>query len=224
MKTFFTSLCALVISVSLVPTRSAAQTIAKWTFETSIPNSAGPYSPEIGSGSASGSHAGPATYTSPAGNGSSHSFSATNWAIGDLWQISSSTVGSTDIQLEWDQISSNTGPKNYDLSYSTDGTLYTTVLSYSVLANATPNTWSTVTFSPASHFSIDLSSYTDLNNAANVYFRLTDTSTTSANGGTVATGGTDRLDNFTIEVVPEPGTAALIGLGCGAFFAYRRRS
>ena len=224
MKILIPSIIAFAIVASIVPTRLNAQTIAKWTFETSIPSTSGPYSPETGSGSASGSHSGASIYTSPAGNGSLHSFSATNWAVGDLWQLSSSTVGYSGIQLEWDQISSGTGPKNFDLTYSTDGTTYLPILSYSVLVNASPNTWSTATFSPASHFSVDLSTFTDLNNAASVFFRLTDNSTTSAAGGTTAFGGTDRLDNFTIEVVPEPASVALLGLGCAAVVAFRRRS
>jgi hypothetical protein len=224
MKNLIPFLFAFAIAFSLVPTRSTAQTIAKWTFETSIPTTAGPYSPEVGSGSASGSHAGASVYTSPAGDGSAHSFSATNWAVGDLWQVSSSTAGYSGIQLEWDQISSATGPKNFDLSYSTDGTTYLPILGYSVLANSSPNAWSATTYSAASHYSVDLSAFTDINNAANVFFRLTDNSTTSANGGTTAFGGTDRLDNFTIEVVPEPSSVVLIGLGCAAMLARRRRS
>jgi len=64
-----------------------AQTIADWTFETTIPSAAGPYSPEVGAGSASGSHAlGTTVYSSPAGNGSSHSFSANMWTTGDYFQ------------------------------------------------------------------------------------------------------------------------------------------
>jgi archaellin len=224
MKIFIPSIIVFAIVASILPTRSNAQTIAKWTFETSIPNTSGPYSPETGSGSASGSHSGASIYTSPAGDGSPHSFSATNWAVGDLWQLSSSTAGYNGIQLEWDQISSATGPKNFDLTYSTDGTTYLPVLSYSVLANSSPNAWSATTYSAASHFSVDLSTFTDLNNAPTVFFRLADNSTTSANGGTTAVAGTDRMDNFTIEVVPEPASAALVGLGCAALFAFRRRS
>src|SRR5438552_17437540 len=68
--------------------------IADWTFESSLPAGspgAGVWitniSAEIGSGTASGWHAGASTYTSPAGNGSAHSFSSSLWAVGDLYQF-----------------------------------------------------------------------------------------------------------------------------------------
>ncbi len=51
-----------------------------------------------------------------------------------------STLGESSITLSWDQTSSNTGPKDFVLQYSTDGTTFNNVLDYSVLANATPNT------------------------------------------------------------------------------------
>src|SRR5438105_15687052 len=82
---------------------SAQAQIAQWTFETSAPTTAGPIAPEVGSGSASGSHAGAAVYSSPAGNGSVHSYSANTWAVGDYWQFQTSTLGSSGISLSWDQ-------------------------------------------------------------------------------------------------------------------------
>ena len=130
------------------------------------------------------------------------------------------------IRLEWDQTSSNTGPRDNRLDYSTDGVNFTTFgPGYTILANASPNpTWNSTTFNAIYHYSQDLSPVTALNNASTVYFRLIDTSTTSANGGTVGTGGTDRVDNFTIEVVPEPQTLALLsGFGILALNFIRRR-
>ena len=59
-----------------------------------------------------------------------------------------------------------------------------------------------------------------------VYFRLTDAGTVSANGGTVATGGTSRADNFTVSfaAVPEPEEyAAMFAAGLAAFAVVRRR-
>src|ERR1700742_1621680 len=68
-----TVLGAMVVGAVALPAH--ASIIADWTFETSQPVTAGPYSPEIGAGSASGSHAGASTYSTPAGNGSAHSYS-----------------------------------------------------------------------------------------------------------------------------------------------------
>ena len=65
--------------------------IAQWTFEVSQPAKTGTagtpnlitnIAAEYGSGTASGYHAGTygtATYSTPAGNGTSHSFSANGW-------------------------------------------------------------------------------------------------------------------------------------------------
>ena len=36
--------------------------LAQWTFETTLPSTAGPFAPETGSGSATGLHAGSSTY------------------------------------------------------------------------------------------------------------------------------------------------------------------
>ena len=194
----------------------AQTTLANWTFETSLPSTAGTFAPEIGAGYASGLHVGAATYSSPVGNGSAHSFSSTAWAVGDYYQFQTSTTGSSGIKVSWDQISSNTGPKNFNLSYSTDGSSFTQFAPYSVLANASPNAWASGTTSLASGISFDLSALTALDNATAVYFRLIDAGTVSANGGTVASAGTDRVDNFTITAIPEPSTYALI-LGSAGF-------
>jgi hypothetical protein len=202
-------------------------TLAQWTFETSQPVTAGPFAPEVGSGSALGSHASTSTvYSTPAGNGSAHSFSSTNWAIGDYYQFEVSTIGVlSGIGVFWDQTSSNTGPGGFKLSYSTNGSTFTDFASYSVLANATPNTpWSS-SGSPNSAytFTYDLSSISTLDNQATVYFRLIDNGTVSANGGTIGTAGTDRMDNFTITAIPEPSTyALLIGLAGFGVVLWRR--
>jgi hypothetical protein len=218
---------AVLLSLALASlTTLRAQTIAQWTFETSLP-AGGPgagnwltnVAPEIGSGSAAGFHAGASIYTSPAGNGSSHSFSSTNWAIGDLYQFATSTVGFQNIGISYDQTSSSTGPGRFDLSYSTDGTTFTAIAAGNVIqVNGSPNVaWSPSSYNSVYLFTYDLSGITALNNAATVYFRLTDSATTSAGGATVAVGGTDRVDNFTIGVVPlpEPTSVGLLLGGLG---------
>jgi len=218
--------------LNLVAAGSAQAQIAKWTFETSLPAGtpgAGVWltnvAPEIGSGSASGWHAGAATYSNPVGNGSAHSFSANTWAVGDLYQFASSTAGFNNISVSYDQTSSGTGPGKFDFQYSTDGSTFATYTgSYTVNSNAAPNpAWNAVTSSSLYSYSYDLSAVTVLNNA-NVWFRLVDSSTVSAGGGVTAAGGTDRVDNFTIAVVPEPQGLPLVGgFGVLAWSFVRRR-
>ena len=212
MITCCTRLAIVALVTTLIPLGPVkADTIAAWTFETSIPATAGPFTAEVGSGSASGYHAGAAVYSSPAGNGSSHSFSSNTWAIGDYYQFQVSTTGLSGIQLDWDQTSSNTGPRDFRLAYSTDLLTFTDINAYNVLANAAPNpVWNGTTSSSIYHFTSNLSSNTALDNMSNVYFRLIDNSTTSANNGTVAAAGTDRVDNFTVSVVPEPSSIMLL--------------
>ncbi|HTQ50406.1 MAG TPA: hypothetical protein VMJ12_06810, partial [Candidatus Acidoferrales bacterium] len=203
--------------------------LGDWTFETSQPATAGPFSPEIGSGSASGFHAGAAVYSSPSGNGSFHSFSSTLWAVNDYYQFEVNTLGYSGVTLSFDQTSSNTGPGGYNLAYSTDGVNFNVFASYTVLANASPNiTWNTTTYNNAYTFNYDLSAIPALNNQSTVFFRLVDDGTVSASGGTVGTAGTDRVDNFVVSatLVPEPATTALCisgGLAGGLLLASLRR-
>jgi hypothetical protein len=227
-KVFFALSIALVVGLS-TSLASATPIIADWTFETtsgSITGTSatiGPIAADSGSGSASGSHASSSNvWSSPAGNGSAHSMSSNIWAVGDYLQFQVSTVGDTGIGFQWDMTSSNTGPGKIGLYVSTDGSTFTQVgADYSVTANASPNpTWSSNPLNYASIYTnfVDLSTMPSLDNQATVYFRLEDDATTSANGGTVASGGSFRADNVIVTspatqtAVPEPSAIVLGGL------------
>jgi hypothetical protein len=210
---------------------SQAQIAAQWTFESSfsmIPGTGTSLSGIVAEGgmfASTGSvvHASVSTWSSPVGNGSSHSFSANTWAVGDYYQFQTRTLGLNNIMVSYDQVSSSTGPGKFTFAYSTDGTTFTPFATdYTVLVNAAPNAWSSLTPVTTTSYTYDLSSVLALNNASFVWFRLIDTSTTSAGGGTVATAGTERVDNFTVQVVPEPASAALAGFGLFALTLLRR--
>lgn len=205
-----------------------AEVTTKWDFDSVTAPSANTttfanIAASTGTGFASIVHAANSTYSTPAGNGSAKSVSSTNWKVGDYYQFSFSTVGYRDLIVTFDQTSSGTGPKDFKLSYSTDGVSFVDFASYA-LANVS---WSAGTYRPASTVSMDLSGKSELDNLASVFIRLTNSSTASLNGGTVASGGTSRLDNFTVNVspVPEPGTTAMLlaGLAAVGFVARRRR-
>ncbi len=196
----------LVSGMCLAGTARAQTTIADWTFDTSAPSTAGPYSPEVGSGTATGFHASAsAVYSTPAGNGSPHSYSSNVWAVGDYYQFEVSASGVGGINISYDQASSNTGPGYYLLEYSTNGMAFTPSGTYQVLPNGTGNpAWS----GTAAHDSVytvtpNLFSAAALNNSPTVYFRLVDCSTLPANAtSTPGTAGTDRVNNVTITGFP----------------------
>ena len=207
--------------------------VVRWTFEAPNvpPDTTGTTTtnlgPAVGSGTASGVHASAATaYTTPSGNGSAESLSSNNWAVGDYYQFTFETVGYTDLSLTFDAMSSNTGPRDFKVAYSVDGTNFTDVPggTYSV-ANSSFSSLTEQTTTPP-RFTFDLSAIDALEEQASVTLRLIDAGTTAVNGGTVATGGTSRVDNVTItSPVPEPASVGLVvAAGFGLGFRRRRRA
>jgi hypothetical protein len=230
---------ALAALISVSAASSFADTLATWTFETD-PLAAN-YTPgantattnffadagvQAGTAAATGLHSGSATYSSPSGNGSTKSLNVNTWAVGDYWQFQLSTVGYNGLSLSFDQTSSGTGPRDFNLSYSLNGTTFTQIGStFIVNSNAAPNpTWNITTSSSLYTYSYDLGSSVD--NSGTVFFRITDADTTSAGGGTVAASGTDRIDNFSVftTAVPEPSAVAfgILG-GLAGLVAWKRR-
>ncbi len=221
------ALTLLLITFGFAGLCQSQTTIAQWTFETTQPAGtpgAGIWltniAAEVGSGTASAWHAGAATYSSPAGNGSAHSFSANTWAVGDFYQFSVKTVGFTGIGISYDQTSSSTGPNRFSLQHSTDGVTFSTFgSSFLVLTNATSannsdtglltGPWSSGgAVQSAYSYVDDLTAVGSLNNAGAVYFRLV------CNTAPGSSGGTDRVDNFTVfSPIPEPSTLCLVVLG-----------
>jgi hypothetical protein len=230
---------AIAAAMCLSTSYASAAVITHWTFETSLPTGAaaagvvnGPWAAEIGTGSATGLHAAASTYSNPAGNGSAESYSSTAWAVGDYYQFQTSTTGLTGIGVQFDQTSSGTGPGVFGLFYSTDGTNFTQFGSnYSVFENgASPNaSWNSTTYGAGYTTFQDLSSIAALNNQANVYFRLQVQTTATPSGGTIAAGGTSRVDNFIVTsppaptVIPEPSTFLLGAFGVVGLVGVARR-
>ena len=219
------SAAAFAVGLIVFADSARAAVAASWTFETAPPADTtaatiGPIAADLGAGSAIGVHASASTvWSTPAGNGSANSLSANNYAVGDYFQFETSTTGRTDIGVTFDQTGSNTGPRDWQFSYSTDGSNFTNLGPvYSVINGA----WSAGTPVTTTSFSYDLSAIPAVENAASVFFRLSVAGTTSINGGVVATGGTGRVDNFTIsDSIPEPTGLGVIGLA--AIVGLRRR-
>jgi len=213
-KPLLTCLAALLLASPI----AWADTIANWTFETSLPAGtpgAGVWitniAAEVGSGTAAGWHAGNATYSAPAGNGSAHAFSSTAWATGDFYQFAVSTLGFQNVTVAYDQTGSATGPRDFRFSFSTDGVSFTPVgLSYIVLTNSasannegsgkSTSVWSSTSSQQSAYtVTFDLSATNSLANQPVVYFRLTVADGTAENGSSIGSGGTDRVDNFLVS-------------------------
>jgi hypothetical protein len=149
--------------------------------------------------------------------------SANTWTVGDYWQIQLNTTGYSGLSLSYDQTGSGTGPRDFSLSYSLDGSSFTTIGS----TYAVPlSTWNVGTSMTGFTQTYDLGSISAINDQSLVIFRITDMDTTSISGSTVGTGGTDRIDNVMLFTtpVPEPSVAALCGLGVAALvFRLRKK-
>lgn len=202
--------------MTLVGLRADAAILSQWTFETSIPATAGPFAAETGlvaSTSFASSNTG-GTYSNPAGNGSAESFSANGWDPGEYFQFTVNTSTQAGILLSWDQTRSSTGPAAFSLQYSTNGgTSFTQFFAYTVGTTS----WSAGTASTTSSFSADLSSIASLDNNAGVVFRLV-----NAESAASTSTGTNRVDNFTVATIPEPAGALLGALGLLSILRRRR--
>jgi len=159
-------------------------------------------------------------WSTPSGNGSQYSFSSNGWSVGDYYEVSVPTNGGnggsagfffTDISLSWDQTRSSTGPSNFRVDMSTDGTNFTTLLaSYTVIqAGASgSNTFSwSVTAGVQSAFTRTISSIAGADNQSTLVFRF-------VNLSTAPTTGTNRIDNIMVSgtLVPAPGAVALLAV------------
>lgn len=228
---------AMAMTMLHLSVSAQAVELVKWDFESLASTfivtatSPGSIGASIGSGTATGSNLG-SIWTSPVGNGSARALSGSFWAVGDYFQFEASTTGYRDVSVSFDQTSSGTGPREFKLQYSIDGTSFTDVGNYKVLQNTTTGgrtSWnSNSTFLQSAYsISFPLSGTTAVNDRASVFFRLTMWDTPAANGGPVNTVGTSRIDNFTVTAtaVPEPATyATLAGVSLVGLAAWRRRS
>ena len=223
----FALACVAVLALAYPLSSAKATELADWTFENvaklpltdSTDYSYGPS--DTGTGLTGGGHHASANtdWSYPAGSGSARALSSNNWAVGDYWQFSISTLGFENIKIAFDTLGSGTGPRDFKVAYSTNGTTFTDL----------PSGTYTVSTSFANKV-FDFSSITATDNAATVFFRLIDTSTTNINGlaGGVSTAGSNRIDNFIVTgdaLVPVPEPSTVIGgfLAAGILFWHQRR-
>lgn len=122
-----------------------------------------------------------------------YSVSSNNWHDGmdlEYWETSVNTTGATGIKVSSRQYGSNTGPRDFKLQYRVGAAgAFTDVPGGTILV---ANSW-------GSGDLVDLPLPADADNQPVVYLRWIVTSTTSINGGTVASGGTDRISQVAIK-------------------------
>ncbi len=226
-KMIATAAIAAVIGTMGIASASA-DVIASWGFESlTVSPTTGSTSQSITSESGTSSSAyiyashsnASTTWSSPAGNGSTKSFSSNYWSVNDYYEIN--LAGNySNLSLAFDATGSNTGPASFSvLVLKTGESTYTSTGSTYTLIN---NSWSSATPKTGSSYSVDLSLFGSIS-----AIRLVDNGTTAINGSAVATGGTSRIDNVVVTstpaTAPEPATAAALGLGGLALLARRRK-
>ncbi|RLS62147.1 MAG: hypothetical protein DWH97_12160 [Planctomycetota bacterium] len=217
------------LAITAIATTASADLVAGWSMTTAVPNATTGIAYNYGAADAgsnaagsmlSGSHVAAATTWSPSGNGSTYSLSSNNWTIGDFYQVSFNTLGSTSNSISWDQTRSGTGPSTFNALMSVDGGAnWTTILAgYAVvqagLTGSGTTSWNTVTNQPG-FFTQTVALGAGADNQASVLVRFATTVTTAA-------AGTNRVDNINVtNTIPAPGAIALISLA--GLVARRRR-
>jgi len=218
MKTLMKSLLsgAAVAAIATATQAGVVDTLALWTFEESVPTTAGPHAAEHGvfGGNAIGFHLSTATvFSTPVGNGSARSFSSNNWSAGDFYEFTTSTLGYQDVSFGWSQTRSGTGPADFTLQWSADGINFSDILTYEVLAIG----WTSGSTNEDSIFG-PIALPSEASNLGTVWVRLTSNVTT-------ASGGTNRVDDvyFKAALIPAPGAITLLALA-GLVGTRRRRA
>jgi pimeloyl-ACP methyl ester carboxylesterase len=192
------SILWIVLLGSSVRAQTTRQTLAHWTFEsnpvpTSITGSSiGPIAPEIGSGQLRGWHTSASTAwsTTVAGNGSGRSLNSNRWAVGDYYEFQVPAPGTGRLAIEWHQTRSSTGPAQFALQYSTDGSTFQDATTYTI----TEDVWSAGSPQPKpqSIFLYAFPADDPANDEDNITFRLVALTTPGA------TVGASRIDNVKV--------------------------
>ena len=209
------------VAASALSLNASGAVIASWSMATAI--ATGTVGTSYNYGAADGgeaaagsmlssSHTAAVTaYSTPAGNGSTYSFSSNNWTTGNYYQVSLSTAGYEGVSISWDQTRSGTGPSSFELVMSTDGgtNWMTLIASYSVVQAGLAGN-NTLSWSPSGAYQTAFTttgSAAGAANAGNVIFRMRTLVPSPASG-------TNRIDNVIVSgsMVPAPGAIALLGL------------
>lgn len=185
-RRFLSLLMAFVMIITVVPVttvKAAATSIAEWTWN-------GTYVAEA----TGGVQQGRAELTSSINkvDASGNYITATGWDTGEeYWLITVPKAGYENLELKFGCRSSNTGPGDFELQVSTDGSNFKIAQTYEV-KNANTNITA----------SLDNIAGLNVNDADYVFIKLVHTSKIAVNDKATASTGTSRL--FNVEVTGRP--------------------
>ncbi len=115
------------------------------------------------------------------------------------WQIKTSTIGFKGLVFNFISRSSNTGPRDFNTEWSTDG------VSWNAFGKTYQSTGCQIKIestSPAEQFGMALPAGAE--NQSTLYIRIIQKSEVSVNGGTIATGGTHGVNSLQLYGSKDP--------------------
>ena len=204
-------MAAALLVTSLLPQAPApsvsaadeAEVIAGWTnFSAGNMKASSGIAENLGNDSTAVSSFSTGSFSYSAGPAAGNSaVSATGWVAGtSYWQVSFATTGYSEIQLSSKQISSNTGPKTFQLQYCVaECTVETNWLevgeTYNVGSSSAPADWTTGALS-----GIHLPNAAD-KPSVSVRWKVA-AGSTAVNGNAIGTSGTSRIADIYVTGVP----------------------
>jgi len=237
----------LAMAFALLAAGSAHATIfTQWNFNSLVPDAntgTGTLLPSVGAGTASVVGGPTSSFASGDASGGSSDpavgddsgWGLTGWATQGTdsgtrgAEFAASTVGWQAINFTFDLRTSNTASRFLQVSYSLDGSTFSSVglASDGIFSSAGGDTWNNL-------WNVDFTSIAGADNNPDFKVRvLAVFDPTSAPGAYVAsnpgsnyaTTGTYRLDmvTFSGDVVPEPGTLGMLAVGAMALIRRRKR-
>jgi hypothetical protein len=187
----FTVLASIVLPNGLIRKAYAAPVVvAGWTF----PNT-GTITPPVTATSGDPVNTTNAIFSISGGRSATGSANNTiftsGWnGAGGYWQVQINTLGYSQLTLSSINYGSSTGPKDFKIQYSTDGTTFTDVTNGAFVQGSS---YSATAFGPN-----NLVLPAAVENQPNVYIRWLNYTTTSIGNGTTAAGGNSRIANIAV--------------------------